>query len=63
MKIKIITFPHLDVGTVFTFKGNRCTVTSMSSKGFSYSIQNENKTGWMSYAHYMSTPSAKGRRI
>ena len=63
MEIQTITFPHLSVGNIFMFKGDRCTVTRMYNTGFSYSIQNSNKLGYMSFAYYMSTPSAKGRKL
>lgn len=64
---RIVTFPHLNVGSVFTFKGYRCTVTSKEVNGFNYKVEhpchNKPVDGWMSYAYYMSTPSAKGRRL
>ena len=63
MIIETITFPHLRVGDIFTFRGSRCTVTRMTNKGFFYSIQNDTKIGWMDYWFYMNTPSAKGRKL
>ena len=62
-EIKIETFPHLEVGNVFTFKDRKCTVTKMSKNGFHYSVQNSDIPGFMTYLYYMSTPSAKGRKL
>jgi hypothetical protein len=63
----IITFPHLNIGSVFIFKGHRCKVTKMDHSGFTYDVEHPNHNypvmGWMSYSHYMSTPSAKGRGL
>ena len=61
----ICTFPHLRIGDVFTFNGYRCIVTKKETNGFDFKVEHSNQpfNGWMSYAFYMETPSAKGRRL
>lgn len=63
----IITFPHLEEGDVFVYKGHRCKVTTKHYNGFEYDIEHPNHEhvvkGYMTYGFYMSTPSAKGRGL
>lgn len=61
----VVDFPHLDVGDTFTFKGRRLQVQYLSKKktGFWYIDTNSLEQGYMSFEFYMTTPSAKGRRL
>ena len=58
-------FPHLSIGSEFTFKGDKVKVNRFSSngKGFWYTKLNTKTEGYMSFYYYMSTPSAKGRKL
>lgn len=58
---RIFTWNVLGVGDSFVYKGNYCTVTSVSGYAFRYEIQNSNTTGYMSFKHYSTTPSFKSK--
>jgi hypothetical protein len=54
----------LSLGDSFLFRGEYCTVIGFKYKHFIYSIQGRPKVkGYMDYQFYLTTPSAKGRRI
>lgn len=61
----LITFPHLNKGDTFMFKGERVTVQELGKrgKGFWYINTQTLQKGYMSFEYYMSTPSAKGRKL
>jgi hypothetical protein len=61
----IETFPHLEIGDSFVFKGEYVKVhhISKSKTGFWYMNPETLEQGFMSFQFYMSTPSAKGRRL
>jgi hypothetical protein len=58
----IVTWPYLQPGDNFIFKGNYCTVTRLHKKTFEYVIQgNEKVRCFMYYSFYLTTPSYFGR--
>lgn len=58
----IITWPYLQPGDNFIFKGEYCTVKRLSKNSFQYEVQGrEHIKYFMSYKFYMTTPSYFGR--
>jgi hypothetical protein len=59
----VTTFPNVSIGDVFTYKGERCTVTHLSrnKKGFFYKEQSSNKSGFMFFWFYQTIPSQMAR--
>lgn len=54
----LVTWPYLRLGDSFIYKGDYCTVKRMYSNSFEYVNQSrEHIRYFMSFAHYMTTPS------
>lgn len=58
-----VIFSALDIGDSFTHKGDRCVVKSVATNKRGFWFDRNGITGYMSFAFYMSTPSAAGRRL
>lgn len=58
----LVTWPYLQPGDSFVFKGDYCTVTRLHNNSFEYKVQgNENARHFMSFSYYITTPSYFGR--
>jgi hypothetical protein len=53
----------LQIGKSFIFKGSYCVITKLKFHHFEYHNQETNKTEYMHYSYYLTTPSAAGRKL
>jgi hypothetical protein len=54
---------RLEIGTSFIYNGYYCIVTEMWQNYFKYLVQETGYVNSMSYAVYLTTPSAAGRQL
>lgn len=61
----VVTFPHLEIGDTFVFKGQHVMVQHISKTktGFWFINTQTLEQAFMSFEYYMSTPSAKARKL
>ena len=54
---------RLTIGSTFIFCGDYCIVNRMFYGCFQYIVQETQRTCYMSYKDYLTTPSAAGRQL
>lgn len=54
---------RLEIGSTFIFQGYYCIVSRMLQSKFIYWNQGTEMNCYMDYQFYLSTPSAKGRKL
>ncbi len=54
---------RLQIGSSFMFQGYYCIVTNMYKDEFKFLKQETGSSCYMSYAFYLTTPSAAGRQL
>jgi len=59
---RIYTQDLIHLGDNFVYKGDYCTVVKVTEWNFQYKIQGSNTQGYMSFSHYMTTPSYMGKQ-